>query len=649
VSKRQYSPQSRSAAAARPSTRASTIRTVALLVVLIAAGTWAYAPSFSGVFLFDDGDAIVDNANLRHLWPLTRAVTAPPDTALAGRPVPTLTFALNYALTPAASRDHNTFGYHAANLAIHLGVALLLFGVVRRTLLSDPLRERWGEVSAWLAWIVALIWVVHPLTTSAVTYIVQRAESLMGLFLLTTLYCAIRAVGVTSRRRWWIAASIAVCALGMASKETMVVTPLLVALWIWLFAPKTTARPRALYAGLAATWLVLPIVAFSARRASVGFGLGWTWWSYLLTQAGVIVRYLSLAIVPSSLVFDYGWPKAVTLAAIFPPVAIVVALFALTVFAVLRRWPLGFAGAWFFLILAPSSSILPIATEVAAEHRMYLPLAAVIVVVIVGIFALVRRALVKIPLGQLALGASAVAVIIAVIFAGMTRSRNVVYQSAEQLWKDTIEKRPLNVRARITYAILLMSSQRYAEAATQLRAAVRLDDASASAHLNLGTALVAQGRLDDGIVQLQRALMLDARETSALGVLGEAYLAKRDPVAAMTWFDRAIAEMPDSRAFRFLLNRVAWLYATLPEDGVRNAQKAVALAQRAVQLSESSDPTVLATLGAAYAEAGRFDEAQAVARDCVTLARAQGKEAVAQAAERQLALYSQHRPLREGG
>src|SRR5215471_3066812 len=108
---------------------------------------WAYAPSFSGVFLFDDGDAIVDNANVRHLWPLTRAATAPPDTALAGRPVTTLTFALNYALTPANGRDHNTFGYHAGNLAIHLTAALLLFGIVRRTLLSDRLRAQWGEAS----------------------------------------------------------------------------------------------------------------------------------------------------------------------------------------------------------------------------------------------------------------------------------------------------------------------------------------------------------------------------------------------------------------------------------------------------------------------------------------------------------------------
>lgn len=617
---------------------------IALLIV--AAGLWAYAPSFSGVFLFDDGDAIVDNANLRHLSPLTRAATAPPDTALAGRPVPTLTFALTYALY-----RENVFGYHAGNLAIHLAAALLLFGIVRRTILSDPLRARWGEVASWLAWIVALIWVVHPLTTSAVTYIVQRAESLMGLFLLATLYCSIRAVGSTSRWRWWIAAAGVSCALGMATKETMVVAPVLAVLWVSIFAPAAVKRTRLwlILSGLATTLVVLPLVAASARRASVGFDLGWTWWSYLFTQAGVISHYLSLAIVPSPLVFDYGWPKAVTLAAILPPLLLVVALFAITVLALIRRWPLGFAGACFFLVLAPSSSVVPIVTEVAAEHRMYLPLAAVIAVVLLGGVALVRRVATRVSVKMIVLGAATVAVVVALTFAGMTRSRNVVYQNAERLWTDTIDKRPLNVRARVTYAILLMSLQRHAEAATQLRAAVRIDDTNAPAHLNLGTVLVAQGRFDDGIVQLQRALALDSREKSALGVLGEAYLAKRDPVAAMTWFDRAVAEMPDSRAFRFLLTRTAWLYATLPDDRVRNGSKAVALAERSVQLTERSDPMALAALGAAYAEVGRFDEAQSMARNAIALARAQGNDALAQIAERQLSDFAQHRPFRDGG
>src|SRR5207253_1658209 len=107
--------------------------------------------------------------------------------------------------------------------------------------------------------------------------------------------------------------------------------------------------------------------------------LGWTPWSYLRTQAAVVVHYLRLAIVPSPLVFDYGWPQARSLAEVVPQAACLLALAVLTVVALWRRHPLGFLGAWFFIILAPTSSVLPITTEVASEHRMYLPSAAVIV------------------------------------------------------------------------------------------------------------------------------------------------------------------------------------------------------------------------------------------------------------------------------
>jgi tetratricopeptide (TPR) repeat protein len=198
----------------------------------------------------DDIDAIADNPHLKSLWPLTAAMSAPPDTTLAGRPVASLTFALNYALAPADVRDvvaprvqaplgspmdpffRSVWGYHAVNLAVHIGAALLLFGVVRRTLLSAPLRARFGSGPTALAFAVSLLWLLHPLQTESVTYVVQRVESLMGLFYLSTLYGAIRALeaGPGTSRRLWTAASIAACVLGMGSKEAMVGAPIMVAL-----------------------------------------------------------------------------------------------------------------------------------------------------------------------------------------------------------------------------------------------------------------------------------------------------------------------------------------------------------------------------------------------------------------------------------
>ena len=400
-------------------------------MILLAAGIWAYDTSMAGVFLFDDAPAIMDNPHIRTLWPLTVSMNAPAGSTLTGRPVAGLTFAINYAFAPAYAKDAmspeslrmpsdhedpfyaNVWGYHAVNIFIHLMASLLLFGIVRRSLRTSKLRERFGSASTVLGFFAALIWLLHPLHTESVTYIVQRVESLAGLFYLLTLYCAIRASEAEGRANWWTAASVAACALGMASKEIMVTAP--VAVWLWDFVfldGRAPARWR-LYAGLGATWAVLAAVLVSSAEAqsalqllvssegqarSLDFSLGWTRWSYLCTQAGVIVHYLRLAIVPVPLVFSYfDWAPARSLVSVAPQAALLAALLGFSVVALVRRRPLGFLGAWFFLILAPTSSVVPIPTEVAAEHRMYLPLAAVVTLAvlsayIVGCYGLTRIA-----------------------------------------------------------------------------------------------------------------------------------------------------------------------------------------------------------------------------------------------------------------
>jgi hypothetical protein len=173
--------------------------------MLVAVGAWAYSTSFRGVFVLDDVRAIVRNPTIRTLWPLAMPLAPPTGSTVAGRPVANLSFAINHAMAPAEAEARpaspgvpggagpiDPAPYHAGNLLIHLVAALVLFAIVRRTLLSESLRPRFGAAAPWLALVVALVWVVHPLQTAAVTYVVQRVESLMGLFYLLTLYCATR-------------------------------------------------------------------------------------------------------------------------------------------------------------------------------------------------------------------------------------------------------------------------------------------------------------------------------------------------------------------------------------------------------------------------------------------------------------------------
>jgi protein O-mannosyl-transferase len=140
-----------------------------------------------------------------------------------------------------------------------------------------------------------------------------------------------------------------------------------------------------LYGGLAVTWGVLGLLLASGPRIhSAGFSAGVSPWTYLLNQTVMMVRYLRLAVWPDSLVVNYGWPLPLTLADVLPQALMVVALLGATIAALIRRPPLGFLGASFFITLSPTSSVVPIATEVGAERRMYLPLIPLVVLAVVG-------------------------------------------------------------------------------------------------------------------------------------------------------------------------------------------------------------------------------------------------------------------------
>jgi Flp pilus assembly protein TadD len=654
-----------------------------LAIVLAGVAGWTYSTSFPGVFVLDDKFGIADNPNIKSLWPLTRAISAPPELPVSGRPTASLTLAVNYALAPADVRDvmtpggpgappdiadrflRNVWGYHFLNLTLHVLAALALFGVVRRTLLSDRLRARFAAASTPLAFIVSLIWLVHPLLTDAVTYVVQRTEVLMGLFYLVTLYCAIRAgergVHVT-RRGWWIGAAVVACSLGMGSKQTMVSAPLIVWLWYWIFGPETrsdalTSQERrlrwGLYSGLAATWAILAVlVALERWPHSIGFNReGWTPWTYLLTQTGVIVHYVRLSLVPSPLVLDYdGWPMARSVLEVAPYAALLTLLLAATVFAIARRQPWGFLGGWFFAILAPSSSVLPLATEVAAERRMYLPLAALVVVAVVGTYLLGQRVLAAVMADTRSRRAAAkvtAAVLVACVVAALgatTYARNRDYWSDERIWQDTVEKRPTNPRARVSYGVDLFAARRLPEAERELREAVRLKETSAPAHANLGSVLCSLGQLDEGISHLERALALDPEYTVAHGNLAEAYAARGQRALAAQQFALAVAVAPDRP---FFLNRLGWLLATSPEDGARNGPRAVELAERAVSLTGRQDTMSLDTLSAAYAEVGRFDDAVATAGEALALADRQGSRATVPDLAGRLSLFQKRQKFRE--
>lgn len=617
---------------------------LAAAVLILAAGLAAYSNSFQGVFVFDDEPAIARNENLRTLWPLTRAMSAPEDTTLSGRPVAALSFAIDHAI-----RGGSLPGFHATNLAIHLIASLLLFGIVRRTLETEALGDAVRAGASGLALATALLFVVHPLQTGAVTYLVQRVESLMGCLYLATLYSGIRAHSARpAARPLWFGLAVALCGLGMATKEVMVTAPFLVILWDHLFAPGRSRQRRLFYAALASTWLLLAVlVASGARASSVGFGFeAWPWWRYLLTQTEVLIHYLRLAVYPSPLVLDYDWPAVSSWTTVALPGLAVLGLLAATLIGVIRKHPAAFAGAWFFVILAPTSSVLPIVTEVAAEHRMYLPLAGVIALAIVACFQLLRRLVERrgFEPPTIAVVAKIFLAAAVVAFGWMTHNRNEHYRDFDRIWLDTIAKRPDNARARNNYATSLLVQGRFADAEIHLRAAVARNISFAEAEANLGVALSAQGKLDEGATHLERALVLRPEFAEANRNLGENYAMRGMMREAVAAYDSARKRLPDDVR---LLNRLGWILATHANEAVRDGVRARSLAERAVALTDGRDPESLDTLGAALAEVGAFEQAQAIVRRALSLATEQGNAELSQDLRFRLERYSSEQPFRD--
>lgn len=501
--------RSREAAVPIPAPKPPTVSSAPWLrpALLVLAGALVYANSLPGIFTFDDGPGVVENTSIRSLT----TSLSPPERGepVAGRPLVNFSFAINYALDGL-----DAGGYHAANIALHLLCGLLLFGLIRRTwLLVRP-----GDHAAEnVACACALVWLVHPLLTEAVNYVSQRTELLMSLCYLLTLYASCRG---------WLITAVVTCALGMASKETMATAPLLVVLYdrTFLYASfKDAVRGRGkFYTSLAGTWVMLAALIWSGPRwQTAGFSTGISVWTYLLNQSVMVVEYLRRVVWPALLVLDYGEPLALTLADVWPQAVLVVVLLIAAAVALVKRPALGFLGAAFFIILAPTSSVIPIATEVGAERRMYLPLAALVVLAVVFGRALWIRGRRDVAVMGMAVSTAAVCAALALV----TVQRNTDYQDELGLWRTTLERWP-HARAHRNYATLLKRAGYRDEVIDHLRQSL---DGHPEGRYGLGFELYEQGRIDEAIDELRRfarEVPSDQSVVLARGMAGDALLSR---------------------------------------------------------------------------------------------------------------------------
>ncbi len=338
----------------------------------------------------------------------------------------------------------------------------------------------------------------------------------------------------------------------MATKEVTVTAPLVVLLYDRTFLAgsfeEAWRRRWKLYLALATTWGIVAVLLISTgfHGDTTGFGVKkFTCWTYLLTQAGVIVHYLRLVFWPTGLCLDYGWPpatnggrnRAAGNACGEPAGADGV--------GAREAAGVGISGACFFMILAPTSSFVPV-NDAAFEHRMYLSLAAVVAGVVIGGWLvgqrLVERGTIR-PLAWQATSSTA-AILAGATLAILTFQRNADYHSEISIWRDTEAKAPGNARAYDCLGIALHDRGRIDEAIAQYEKSIELDPDFPEIQSNLGAALADRGQLDEAIAHFRKALEISPNLGDVHKNLGKALASRGQMDEAIVHLRKAVEIEP---------------------------------------------------------------------------------------------------------
>jgi len=653
------------------------------IAIIIIATALAYSNTFSVPFILDDVTNIITKPAVHQLTPLWDVVGK--DQLV--RPMLYLTVAINWVISgykfdEPAMKHESYWSFHLLNLAVHIVAALALYGIVRRTLLTHRLKDRFGEHSSVLALIVALLWSLHPMQTGAVTYIIQRAESMMGMFYLLTLYCFIRAVrGPNDCNYSWGALAFLASSLGMLSKQVMVTVLIMVVLYDWIFLEgwkRANIRSRIpLYLMVLASYFFLGVTlwaTFADTSGSAGASLSFTVMQYALTQLGVVIYYLRMTFLPYPLCLDYFWPMASYWYEYVPYGIMIAVLVGLTIWALWKRPVLAYLGLWYFVILAPTSTVLKI-KDMCFEHRMYLSLAAPLCLVVLGayqwifregsapkkkvliyglsVFALVLAGLFM-PLPMLplreqfvrrgayflatlaaagafviiwhagrtyaqklrpAVVAAAAAAIIA--FGAISFIRNTTYSSEITIWQSVVDARPENPRAHSNLGVSILNAHAGTnEGIYHLMKAIEVDPTFTDAYYNMGVMQKRLGHSAAATEYYRKAVEIDPKYVPARANLASELGNAGQTAAAIAHYEETLRLQPDNG---LALVNLALLYMSSSQKQPEKAQPLLETAQRL----SPDEPGVYDLLAKCMEAQGKMDEARKYRATCQQLAERQ--------------------------
>jgi tetratricopeptide (TPR) repeat protein len=528
---------------ALPATPVSSVKSFLVFIFFTVFVIVIYSNTFTSPFILDDLIRIEENPVIRvGEFSIPRIIKAGFDSSKS-RPIAFISFALNHSL-----HQYDVFGYHVLNISIHILAGFCLYLFIKTTFRIPTLQSRYTHTDM-LAFFAALIWLVHPIQTQSVTYIVQRMTSMASLFfILSLLFYAYGRLAENRRKTllWWIV-SAASWLLSLGCKQISAVLPLCVFLYEWFF-----------FQGLSKQWFrrnlkyLLGVIAFFILLFLVYTGFS-PWEKIkslhdyaqhefsvaqrLLTQFRVILLYISLILLPLSGRLNLDYDLALS-RSLIDPISTLLCLIAiggmvaLALYLAKKERLISFCILWFFANHLIESSILPLA--IIFEHRNYLPTMMVGLIPVVLVYRYITLDWLKMSL---------LALLVAVLAVG-TYQRNRVWESEISLWSDVIKKSPNKARPHFNLGAAYSKQNRSEEAVPFYKRALEINPNLAESHVNLGKALEQQNKVDEAFDHYKTALKLKPNLPEAHTNIGSILAKKGRTEEATQHFQSALEIRP---------------------------------------------------------------------------------------------------------
>jgi tetratricopeptide (TPR) repeat protein len=565
---------------------------LAIVVILI------YADTLTSPFIFDDLPNILHNPHIRvPALSFENLAWAGYHSPESWRPVANISFALNHFFN-----GYNPVGYHAVNILIHLSCGIFLYFLANATLQTPALRSRY-ERFGWIPFLAAFIWLVHPLQTQSVTYLVQRMNSMAAMFYVLSMlfYVKFRMSTVTWMKWTMFAGCVLAALLAFGTKQITATLPLFILLYEWYFFQEPgrqwARRNFFLLGGVCLFFMILVLVYldFDPARILIGYGgRDFTPLQRLLTQSRVVIFYISLMLWPnpSRLNLDHDFALSHSLlnpASTLIAITVIIALIACAILIARKEPLLSFSIIWFFGNLVIESSVIGL--ELVFEHRTYLPTMFAILAIVSLAFRYLKHALpVVIALS-----------LVGALFCAWTYERNQVWADEITLYRDSAVKSPGKARPQNNLGAALSRQGRFPEAVERYQAALKIKPEYADAHYNLGYALSKTGKLDEGLAHFREAVRIEPKRVKYLNNLGVALALKGNYAEAIGVLEKALKINPSDADAHNNLGLVLKKQGD-PEAAMQHFSSAVALDPR--------HPDALYNRGIILMDDGQFEVAR---------------------------------------